>query len=148
MVRRDLMSTAAFTRKRIERVLATSGGKGLTLSEISMATGLSPATVKRHLEKLIAIGRVDVEYHRGSPIYYFNGHEKYQEKVRIGNKIIYIDLMINPWGRPFIRIKEAKKDPRTGEYETKGSIIIDPDIVTEFIKKLKKVSENAKIYGK
>ena len=148
MVRRDLMNKAALARKKIEMELSKAGKGGLTLIEISRLTGLSPATVKRHIEKLVAIGRVDVELHRGSTIYRLNGREQYTEKVEMGkDHVLYLDVFVNPWGRPYIRIKERKKDPYTGDYIDMGAIIIDKDKTTEFIDKIRKLSRNIQKYS-
>lgn len=147
MVRRDLILKAEQARKLIERTLATSK-TGMTLTEIVEATKLPPPTVKRHLEKLIAIGRVHVEYHRGSTLYYWNGDSKYQDRVYLSkNHILFLDVMVNPWGRPFIRIKESKRNPATGNFEDMGAIIIDEKAVDELIEKLRKLSQNLKHYA-
>ena len=83
----------------------------MTLSEIAEATGLPTTTVKRHLERLISIGRVHAEHHKGSTVYYWNREGEYSEKVKLsGNHVLYLDMMINPWGKPFIRVES--KSPR------------------------------------
>jgi len=146
MVRRDLIARSARTRKAIEKVLATSR-RGMTLSEIAEATGLPPTTVKRHLEKLVSIGRVRVEYHRGSTVYYWNGKGEYSERVKLSdNHVLFLDIMINPWGKPFIRVKESKRNPVTGEFEDIGAVLIDEAKVNEFIDKLRKLSEKLSEY--
>ena len=146
MVRRDLIARSARTRKAIEKVLAVSR-RGMTLSEIAEATKLPTTTVKRHLERLISIGRVHVEYHRGSTMYYWNGEGEYSERVKLSDShVLYLDIMINPWGKPFIRVKESKRNPVTGEFEDIGAILIDEAKVGEFIGKLKKLSEKLSQY--
>jgi len=146
MVRRDLIARSARTRKAIEKVLATSQ-RGMTLSEIAEATGLPLTTVKRHLEKLMSIGRVYAEYHRGSTVYYWNGEGEYSERVKLSdNHVLFLDIMINPWGKPFIRVKESKRNPVTGEFEDVGAVLIDEAKVDEFIGKLKKLSERLSQY--
>ena len=146
MVRRDLAIKSASTRKAVEKVLATSR-RGMTLSEIAKATRLPHTTVKRHLEKLIAIGRVHVEYHRGSTIYYWNGKGEYSDIVKLSdNHILFIDVMVNPWGEPFIRVKESKRNPLTGDFEDIGAVLIDESKIEEFIKKLKNISKKLEKY--
>ncbi|MCE4598595.1 MAG: winged helix-turn-helix domain-containing protein [Desulfurococcales archaeon] len=147
MVRRDLIRSAYEARVRIEKELSKAGRHGLTLIEIARRTGLSPATVKRHLEKLVSIGRVDVEFHRGSAIYRINGRELYSETVELSkDHILYLDVFLNPWGRPYIRVKERKKDPYTGEYIDIGAVIIDKDKIEEFIEKIKQLAKNIPKY--
>lgn len=146
-MRRDLIEKAEENRKKIESVLATAK-RGMTLSEIAEATGLPVSTVRRHLNKLVSIGRVHVENHRGSNIYIWNGQGEYTEKVYLSkNHVLYIDAMINPWGRPFIRVKESKRIPGTDVWEDIGAILIDGEKVYEFISKLTRVAENLKNYG-
>lgn len=143
MVRRDLIEKSYTIRNKIEKTLSNAGNRGLTLMEISRLTGVPPATVKRHLEKLVAIGRVDMELHRGSTIYRINGHLQYNDKVELSkDHILYIDAFVNPWGKPYIRIKERKRDPKTGKFIDMGAVIVDREKIDEFLRKIRKISEN------
>ena len=55
------------------------------------------------------------------------------------NHILYLDITINPWGRPFIGIKESKRGPITGNFEDIGAIIVDEKSVNELMEKLRKL---------
>lgn len=149
MVRLDLLEKANENRKQIERVLATSGKRGMTLSEIAKAVNLPITTVKRHLEKLISIGRVHVEGYAGFNVYIWNGEEQgFQRKIHLSHDhVIFIDAMINPWGQPFIRIKESKRNSLTNEWETVGAVLISKNCIDDFLKQLAAVSGNLDKYG-
>ena len=140
-MRPDLMKRAAENRKRIEKTLATAK-RGMTLTEIARATGLPTSTVKRHLEKLIAIGRVHVESYGSFKVYFWNGDQVFQKKVFLSeNHVLFVDAMINPWGKPFVR------NPHTGEWEDKGAIIVDRTKIHDLISALASISENLDKYG-
>ena len=146
-MRRDLISKAVENRKKIEKLLATAK-RGMTLTEIAKGLNLPVSTVKRHLEKLISIGRVHTESYRGLTYYIWNGEEKYQHKVFLSdNHVLFIDAMVNPWGRPFVRIKESRRNPSTNEWEDVGAIIIDSRKLSEFIEKLKEIEKNIDEYA-
>ena len=137
---RRLVEEGERNRKKIEMVLATSK-KPMTLSEIAEECSLPVSTVKRHLDMLASIGRVHIEHHRGSNLYRWNGKEVYQDKVFLSDDhILFIDAMINPWGRPFIRVKERKYGKDI------GAIIIDEKRIDEFIEKLQSISQNLQQY--
>ena len=141
-MRRDLISKSAENRKKIEKLLATAK-RGMTLTEIARELNLPISTVKRHLEKLISVGRVHTESYKGSTYYIWNGDEKYRFKVFLSdNHVLFIDAMVNPWGKPFVRIKESKRIPGTNEWEDVGAIIVDSKKLSEFIEKLKEIEKN------
>jgi len=140
--REELLELASENRKKVERFLATSGTRGLTLTEVARGAKLSESTVKRHLEKLISIGRVHVERHGPVNIYYWNGDEVYQKRVRLSEShVLYVDMMINPWGKPFIRIKERKNDRDV------GAVIVDARSVDELVEILKDMKKRLPSYG-
>jgi len=146
-MRRDLISKSVENRKKIEKLLATAK-RGMTLTEIARELNLPVSTVKRHLEKLISIGRVHTESYKGATYYIWNGEEKYQYKVFLSdNHVLFIDAMVNPWGRPFVRIKESKRIPGTNEWEDVGAIIVDSRKLSEFIEKLKEIEKNLDKYA-
>jgi len=146
-MRRDLISKSVENRKKIEKLLATAK-KGMTLTEIAKELNLPVSTVKRHLEKLISIGRVHTESYKGSTYYIWSGFERYQCKVFLSdNHVLFIDAMVNPWGRPFVRIKESKRVPGTNEWEDIGAILIDSQKLSEFIEKLKEIENNLDEYA-
>lgn len=147
-MRTDLMEEAAKNRKKIEVALATAK-RGMTLSEIAENVGLPVSTSKRHLDRLASMGRVHVKKYRGFSVYRWNGTEVYQTRVHLSeNHILFIDAMINPWGKPFIRVKEAKRRPDSNRWNDVGAIIIDEKRVSEFVAKLDSISKNLRDYGK
>jgi predicted ArsR family transcriptional regulator len=136
------MEEAEQTRKKIEVFLATAK-RGMTLTEIAENVGIPVSTAKRHLDRLASIGRVHIEAYRGFSLYKWNGKEVYQDRVYLSeNHVLFIDAMVNPWGKPFVRIKERK------EGRDIGAIIIDEERVSDFIAKLDAISKNIKDYGK
>ncbi len=142
-----MISKSVENRKKIEKLLATAK-RGMTLTEIARELNLPVSTVKRHLEKLISIGRVHTESYKGSTYYIWNGFERYQYKVFLSdNHVLFIDAMVNPWGRPFVRIKESKRVPGTNEWEDVGAILIDSRKLSEFIEKLKEIENNLDEYA-
>ena len=145
-MRSDLALKSAENRKKIEQVLATAE-RGMTLSEIAKAAELPVSTVKRHLEKLVTIGTVHVESYRGFNVYIWNGDKQYRDKIFLSkNHVLFIDTMINPWGKPFIRIKESKRNPITGEWEDIGAILVDSKRIKDLIQKLVKIEESIEKY--
>lgn len=120
----------------------------MTLTEIARELNLPVSTVKRHPEKLISIGRVHTESYKGSTYYIWNGFERYQYKVfSSDNHVLFIDAMVNPWGRPFVRIKESKRVPGTNEWEDVEAILVDSRKLSEFIEKLKEIEDNLDKYA-
>jgi len=141
-MRSDLVLKSAENRKKIEQVLATAK-RGMTLSEIAATAELPVSTVKRHLEKLVTIGTVHVESYRGFNVYIWNGDKRYRDKIFLSeNHVLFIDTMVNPWGKPFIRIKESKRNPITGEWEAIGAILVDSKRINELVQKLIKIGES------
>ncbi len=63
------------------------------------------------------------------------------------NHVLFIDAMVNPWGRPFVRIKESKRVPGTNEWEDVGAILVDSKKLPEFIEKLKDIEKNLDKYA-
>lgn len=129
---------------RVEKVLAKSP-KGVTLNQIAEAEGLSWATVKKYLDHLEGIGRVDVQDHGSMKIYYLNGHKTYQDKIQLNSKhALFLDTFISPFGEPFIRIKETKKKDEV--WNTFGEIMITKDKIDDVIVYLEKVKKNIDKY--
>lgn len=147
MVRTDLKEKATKNRKKIEETLATAK-KGLSLSELSERAEIPVSTAKRHLDQLSSKGRVHVEKHKGFNVYRGNGKRSSQDKLHLSeNHILFIDAMVNPWGEPFIRVKETKKRPNSNDWEDVGAIMVDENSVGEFIEKVNSISENLGGYG-
>lgn len=88
--------------------------KGLTIQQIIDKTGLARGTVKTYLDELIRMGRVhEEEYGQNTKVFFLNGIGKYQQQVQMyTDGVLFIDVMTNPWKKPFIRVKlrNNKKD--------------------------------------
>lgn len=133
-------------KQLIEKILATSSKRGMTITDIvneakERKAELSWQTVKRHLCKLEAVQRVDVERLGNSEVYYFNGQGEFQIPIQLTkNQKLFLDIFRSPWGDPYIRIKESK---RKGErWEDRGAVIISKDKVGEVVKQLQKLKAN------
>ena len=145
--REDLIKQSLENRKTVEKTLATAK-RGMTLTDVAEATKLPVSTVKRHLEKLISIGRVHVDSYRGFSVYVWNGEKVYQDKIFLSeNHILYIDAMVNPWGKPFIRVKESKRIPGSNKWDDVGAILIDEKRIIDFIGKLSTIKQKLGKYG-
>lgn len=128
--------------KKIEKALSSSR-QGLTINQIMENTQLSRGTVKSYLDELIAFGRVhEEEYAQNTKIYFLNGVGEFQEKVQMfDDGILFLDLMTDPWKRPFLRIKFRDKK------EDKGAIFIsDEEAVDSLIISLQKIKPQFKKY--
>ncbi|MBI1936201.1 winged helix-turn-helix domain-containing protein [Candidatus Woesearchaeota archaeon] len=88
--------------------------KGLTIQQIIDKTGLARGTVKTYLDELIRMGRVhEEEYGQNTKVFFLNGVGKYQQQVQMyTDGVLFIDVMTDPWKKPFIRVKlrNNKKD--------------------------------------
>jgi len=99
-------------------------------------TKLARGTVKSHLDELVKFGRVhEEEYGQNTKVYFLNGEGKFQDKVQMLNDgILFVDVMTDPWKKPFIRVKYKNK-------EDKGAIFMTSE---EAIDKLINILQNAK----
>ncbi len=98
--------------QKIEKALI-GNNKGLTIQQIMDKTELARGTVKNYLDELMRMGRVhEEEYGLTTKVFFLNGVGKFQDKVNMyDDGILYIDVMTDPWQKPFIRIKfRDKKD--------------------------------------
>ena len=88
--------------------------KGLTIHQIIDKTGLARGTIKTYLDELIRMGRVhEEEYGQNTKVFFLNGIGKYQQQVQMyTDGVLFIDVMTDPWKKPFIRVKlrNNKKD--------------------------------------
>ena len=105
-------------------------------------TALARGTVKTYLDELIRMGRVHMEeYGHNTKVFFLNGIGKYQEKVQMYDEgILFVDVMTNPWQKPFIRVKfKNKKDI--------GAIFLNSETaVDDLIKALNKVKPQLQQY--
>ena len=130
-------------RKKIERYLAKN--QKASINQISEGTTLAWATVQKHLDYLESIGRVHGERLGNSIIYFFNGDGKWQKKVRLNqNHILFLDTFVSQFGKPFVRIKEAKK--RDSKWENFGDVMITKEKIKEVRAFLEKVEKNIDNY--
>ena len=131
-------------RKKIESYLAQTGKA--SINQIAEATGLSWATVKKHLEYLEGIGRVHGERLGNSIIYFFNGNGKWQKRVYLNSThILFLDTFISPFGEPFIRIKEVKK--KGDKWITFGEVMITKECIEDVKKFLETIKKHIDEYG-
>ena len=111
--------------------------KGLTIQQIIDKTGLARGTIKTYLDELIRMGRVhEEEYGQNTKVFFLNGIGKYQQQVQMyTDGVLFIDVMTDPWKKPFIRVKlrNNKKDV--------GAIFLNNE---ESVDKLIGVLQNAK----
>ncbi len=131
-------------RKKIESYLAQVGKA--SINQIAEATGLSWATVKKHLEYLEGIGRVHGEHLGNSIIYFFNGNGKWQKRVHLNSThILFLDTFISPFGEPFIRIKEVKK--KGDKWVTFGEVMITKERIEDVKEFLETIKRHIDIYS-
>jgi len=129
--------------KQIEKVL-TKYRQGLTINQIMEYTQLSRGTIKAYLDELVKFGRIHEEnYNQNTKVFFLNGVGKYQHQVQMGKEgILFIDVMTDPWKKPFIRVKYKDK-------EDKGAIFIgDEESVDKLIESLNKAKPQLKEYEK
>ena len=130
-------------RKKIECFLVRN--QKASTNQISEGTRLAWATVQKHMDYLESIGRVHSERLGSSIIYFFNGNGKWQKKVRLDeDHILFLDTFITQFGKPFIRIKEAKKND--GKWENFGDIMITKEKIREVKEFLENVEKNIDHY--
>jgi len=130
-------------RKRIECFLAKN--QKASTNQISEGTNLAWATVQKHMDYLESIGRVHSERLGNSIIYFFNGNGKWQKKVRLDqDHILFLDTFVSQHGKPFIRIKEAKKNGN--RWENFGDVMITKEKVGEVKEFLEIVEKNLDAY--
>ena len=142
MTRLDLVEAAADNRKKVEMTLATAKkGKALTLTEVATYADLPASTAKRHLDQLVAIGRVHVETYGSFNIYQLNGVGAYTDKIHLSeDHMLLVDALTNRSGTPYIRLKESRR-VHDGWKEI-GAIVIGPEKVDELLEKLKTIRSN------
>lgn len=117
--------------------------KGLTIQQIMEITNLARGTVKTYLDELIRMGRVhEEEYGQNTKVFFLNGVGRYQQQVQMyKDGILFIDVMTDPWKKPFIRLKyrNDKKDL--------GAIFLnDEESVDKLIEVLKKAKPQLEEY--
>jgi predicted transcriptional regulator len=115
--------------------------RGMTISQLVDATGISRETITKHL---LALGYENEVYtvRYGNAEVFCSNHRKVRDKdtikVSIGNRTIFVNRLENEFGE-FIKVSETRK---IGEkWETKGSILVPPEGLKEFINALKEIQE-------
>jgi len=127
--------------KEVEKIL-TEHRQGLTINQIMEHTELSRGTVKTYLDEMVNFGRVHEEnYNQNTKVFFLNGVGKYQHQVQMNKEgILFIDVMTDPWKKPFIRIKYKDK-------EDKGAIFVsNEESVDKLIEALEKAKPQLKKY--
>jgi len=116
--------------------------QGLTINQIMEYANLSRGTIKTYLDEMVKLGRVHEEsYNQNTKVFFLNGVGKYQHQVQMGNDgILFIDVMTDPWKKPFIRIKYRDK-------EDKGAVFIgSEEDVDKLVEALNKAKPQLKSY--
>ena len=137
------MDNEADTASTASKILQTLKGnpRGMTIKQIVDTTGFSRETVTRHL--------IELGYHNevytvrfGNADVYCSNHRKYRDKdvirVDCGNRTLFINRLENDFGE-FIKISETRKVG--DEWVPKGSILVSPNHLSDFIEGLKKIKE-------
>ena len=119
--------------------ILTLNQKGVTVSEISEATGLYRNTVTKHLNRLVAI-REAYKIERGNvAIYYRNGkvsHARNVEHSFANDKRFSFFRLINEEEKSvYIQEKETNN---FGTVKVKGGVIIKDEDFVEFMKELQR----------
>jgi len=113
--------------------------KGLTTTDIQKVSGVSRKTLEKHLALLVSENHIHMNQFGPTRVYYQNKRIKNykSEKIEIGNRIYYFDLLENQYGR-FYLIQEKKKEDDS-RLSTKGAILIPEKSIKEFAKALQKL---------
>jgi predicted ArsR family transcriptional regulator len=131
-------------RKKIECFLAKN--QKASTNQIAEGTNLAWGSVQKHLDYLETIGRVHWEHLGNSTIYFFNGNGKWQKKVKLDqDHVLFLDTFISQQGKPYIRIKEAKKSE--GKWKNFGDIMITKEKIREVKEFLDNVEKNIDEYS-
>lgn len=112
--------------QKIEKALV-GNSRGLTIHQIIEATNLARGTVKTYLDELIRMGRVhEEEYGQNTKIFFLNGVGKYQQQVQMYNEgVLFVDVMTDPWNKPFIRLKYRKDKKDLGAVFLNNEVSVD-----------------------
>lgn len=124
-----------------EKVLKTiqQSVKGLTTTDIQKLSAVSRKTLEKHLSLLLSENQIHMNQFGPTRVYYANKRIKNykSEKVEIGNRVYYFDLLENQYGR-FYLIQEKRKDEES-KLSTKGAILIPEKNIKDFAKALQKL---------
>lgn len=115
--------------------------RGMTISQLVESTGISRETITKHL---LALGYENEVYtvRYGNAEVFCSNHRKVKDKdtikVVLGNRTLFVNRLNNEFG-DFIKISETRK--KGEKWETKGSILVPPEGLKEFIEALKEIEE-------
>lgn len=128
--------------QQIEKTLS-SNRQGLTIQQIIDATKLARGTVKVHLEELKKIGRVhEEEYGQNTKVFFLNGKGEFQQPVQMyGKGVLFVDVLTDPWKKPFIRVKY-----RNNQKDIGAIFLNDEESVDKLISVLQKAKPQFKKY--
>jgi hypothetical protein len=131
-------------RKSIEKTLVKYKD-GATINQIAKDLNFSWITVKKHLDYMQTIGRVEIKNFAGKEIYFLNGHGEWQTKITLSpSHSLFLDTFISSFGGPYVRIKETKLVD--GKWKNIGSVIITSDKLGEAVDFLQKLRQDIKSY--
>lgn len=131
-------------RKNIEKTLVKYKD-GATINQIAKELNFSWITVRRHLDYLQTIGRVDVKNFAGKEIYFLNGEGEWKKKISLSpSHSLFFDTFTSSYGGPYLRIKETKLVD--GKWKIVGNIIITKEKLGEAVDFLQKLNEEIGTY--
>jgi len=122
--------------QKIEKSLIKNR-RGMTIQQIIDETGMARGTVKTYLDEMMRMGRVhEEEYGQNTKVFFLNGKGEFQQNVQMHDDgVLFVDVLTDPWKKPFVRVKYKKNKKDV------GVIIINNE---EAVDKLIRVLENAK----
>jgi predicted ArsR family transcriptional regulator len=131
-------------RKNIEKALVRYK-EGATINQIARELNFSWITVKKHLDYLQTIGRVEIKNFAGKEIYFLNGKGEWQTKITLSpSHSLFFDTFTSLFGGPYVRIKETKLVD--GKWKTMGNVMITSDKLGEAVDFLTKLRQDIKSY--
>ena len=118
--------------------------RGMTVSQIVEATSFSRETITKYLQALEYENEIyTVKY--GNARVFCSNHRKIRDKdsikITLGNRTLFVNRLNNEFG-DFIKISETRR--RGEKWETKGSILIPPEGLSEFIRALNEIESRPK----
>ena len=113
--------------------------RGMTISQLVESTNFSRETITKHLQALEYENEIyTVKY--GNASVFCSNHRKVKDKdtikVSLGSRTLFVNRLNNEFG-DFIKISETRK--KGEKWETKGSILVPPEGLKEFIEALKEI---------
>ena len=142
------MNPAPFEKERLlrEKILdyLKKNPTGKTTTELEKYLKISRKTVEKHLQLLTFENEAYIKQFGPTRAYYPNNRIHYIDfkRINLNNKIFWLDLMENEYGR-YLLIQEKRKEKE--DYVTKGSILIPLDKARFFTKELNNLLKNNRL---